>query len=437
MRILFVSRDFSGASLAYRLVREGHEVRACVNNHAYCRVLGGVVERVTDIENGLLWVGHDGLVVCDEIGFGTLQDDLRGRGYSVVGGSAGGDRLELERQFAQELFASVGMKTMASAHFDSAADAASFVRKSGGRWVVKQNGHADRTLCYVGKLDDGRDVLDLLENYGRTHQGDPGSFDLQRVIFGVEIGVGRWFNGMDWVGPIEVNLEHKTLFPRGIGPKTYEMGTLTWYDADEMNRLYRETLALLAPHLRAIGFRGDIDINCIVNEDGAFPLEATPRFGWPATQVQMELHASPWGDLLKAVADGHNFPLCVHGGFGLAVLLAAPPFPFNHEARPWESGPNGLRVHLPADITEEERDRIHFEEVEVRTDANGREEHIVCSDSGYVLHVTGRSSSVEEARRRAYGLLERIVVPRMYYRDDIGQRFLERDRELLKKGGYL
>lgn len=437
MRVLFVSHDFSGASLAQRLVCEGHEVRACAHNHAYCRVLCGVVERVADIEDGLAWVGHDGLIVFDEIGFGDLQDDLRARGFTVVGGSAGGDRLELERQFAQELFASVGMKTMASAHFDSAADAASFVRANGGRWVVKQNGHADRTLCYVGKLEDGSDVIDLLENYGRTHQGASGTFDLQRVLFGVEIGVGRWFNGKDWVGPIEVNLEHKTLFPHGIGPKTYEMGTLTWYDANEKNRLYRETLALLAPHLRSIGFRGDIDINCIVNEDGAFPLEATARFGWPATQVQMELHASQWGDLLKAVAEGRDFPLRVHDGFGLAVLLATPPFPFNHEARSWESGPNGLRVHLPADISEETRLRIHFEEVEVRTGVDGREEHIICSDTGYVLHATGRGPTVEEARRQAYCLLERIVVPRMYYREDIGQRFIERDCGLLQKWGYL
>jgi phosphoribosylamine--glycine ligase len=54
-----------------------------------------------------------------------------------------------------------------------------------------------------------------------------------------------------------------------------------------------------------------------------------------------------------------------------------------------------------------------------------------------VLHVTGCGPTVEEARRKAYGLLERIVVPRMYYRDDIGERFLARDRDLLKKWGYL
>jgi len=45
--------------------------------------------------------------------------------------------------------------------------------------------------------------------------------------------------------------------------------------------------------------------------------------------------------------------------------------------------------------------------------------------------------TVEEARRQTYGLLGRIVVPRMFYRDDIGQRLIERDRDLLQKWGYL
>jgi hypothetical protein len=59
MHILFISRDFSGASLAHQLVREGHEVRALVYNQAYCLVLTGVVDRVADLDDGLAWVGRD------------------------------------------------------------------------------------------------------------------------------------------------------------------------------------------------------------------------------------------------------------------------------------------------------------------------------------------------------------------------------------------
>ena len=173
------------------------------------------------------------------------------------------------------------------------------MKKIKGRWVVKQNGHADKCFSYAGKMPDGSDVIDLLHNYKKYNRKECSSIDLQKRVDGIELGVARYFNGKDWVGPIEMNIEHKKLFPGGLGPKTAEMGTLIWYDANEDNKLFNETLAKLKPYLRRINFRGDIDINCIANESGAIPLEATPRFGYPAIHAQSVLNTSPWGDFLK------------------------------------------------------------------------------------------------------------------------------------------
>ena len=47
---------------------------------------------------------------------------------------------------------------------------------------------------------------------------------MQKYISGVEIAVGAFFNGNDFVYPINVNFEHKKLFPGNIGPSTGEMG---------------------------------------------------------------------------------------------------------------------------------------------------------------------------------------------------------------------
>jgi phosphoribosylamine--glycine ligase len=434
VRILFLSRDFSGASLCRRLALEGNEVRALVSDPGQCRTLGGMVERAADLESGLSWLGPGGLVVCDDVGFGELQDDLRRRGHAVVGGSKGGDRLELDRAFAQELFASLGMSTEPSLHFSHPDEAADFVRRNPGKWVVKGNGHSDKTLAYVGKLDDAADILDLLEHYGR-HADCCGPVDLQKVILGVEIAVARYFNGRDWVGPIEMSKEHKHFFNHGVGPLTCEMGTLMWYDHDEGNKLFRRVLAPLAPYLRESGFRGDLGINCIVTREDAYPLEATSRFGYPATQLQMALHRSPWGDFLRALAAGDDYPLEVRDGFGVVVLVAAPSFPFHPGGQ--LSSSNGLRVRFREPLTDEEMSRIHFEGVELRRESDGAESYHLCDDTGYALHVTGTGPTVEEARRAAYALAEKVVIPRMYYRHDIGLRFLERDRALLHEWGYL
>ncbi len=400
-------------------------------------VLKGLAARVHSLDSGLKWVGRDGLIVCDDIGFGELQEDLRKKGFSVFGGCEAGDRLEMDRPHCQDIMAKHGLCTLPNHLFENFSDAIRFVRTHPARWVIKKNGHADRMFCYVGRLSDGQDVINVLEHYHRHNRKQSGHVLLQRHIDGIEIACARYFNGNDWVGPIEVSIEHKRLFPGDIGPKTYEMGTLMWYYADENNRLFAETLAKLKPYLREIGYRGDIDVNCIVNETGAYPLEITARFGYPAIQLRMEIHKSPWGAFLKAVADGKDYSLAWRHGFGVVVLIACPPFPYPISKRQSTLSPRGLTVHFDHSMNDDAFRHIHFEDVSVRKDGAGRDEYRVAADTGYVLHVTALAERVEEARRKAYELIGKITLPRMFYRQDIGLKFIERDRRELERMGYL
>ena len=437
MRILFVTDDFSGASLCTRLAQEGNEIRAHVGNPAHIQTLDGWIEKVPTLETGLEWVGKDGLIVCDDNGFGTLQDRLRADGFSVVGGSAGGDHLEDDREHAQTVFAAHGLKTIPTHTFDSAAKAAEFVEHNGGEWVVKRNGHADKTSCYVGRLPDGRDVIDLLQNAARRDGVRPIRYVLQKRITGIEIGVARYFNGSDWVGPIELNIEHKKLFPGDLGPKTAEMGTLLWYTGEESNRLFREALEPLAPHLRDTGFRGDIDINCIVNEDGAWPLEATTRFGYPAVQAQMALHETPWGEFLKVVADGKPGHLSWRKGYAVVVLVAVPPFPYCSNGCDCAIDPTGLTIHFREPPQLEDWLHLHFEGVRKALAPDGAERHVISDHTGYVMHVTGHGDTVDTARGAALRRIDNIVIPRMYYRGDIANRFLRTDSHELSTHGWI
>jgi phosphoribosylamine---glycine ligase len=437
MKILFISSHFSGASLCVRLRREGNEVRVFVTDPLYCHILDGLVEKVGALHDGLAWVGRDGLVVVDDVGFGELQDRLRADGYAVVGGSARGDLLENDRLLCQQVLAEHGVRTVPIHYFDHSDDATHFVKQHPGRWVLKQNGQSDKTFCYVGKLTDGSDVLDLLEYYGRKTQDDNCHFILQQYIDGVEIGVGRYFNGHDWLGPIELNIEHKNLFPGGVGPKTDEMGTLMWYESNEDNRLFREVLAPLVPYLKEIDFRGDFEINCIVNEQGAFPLEATSRFGCPAVQLQTEFHRSPWGEFLRAVARGEEYRLDWRSGYGIVVLVALPPFPFCQCVERERPLPKGLQIHFREAPNNVELRHYHPEEITVERNEHGQEIWRTCSDTGYVMNVSALATTVKEAQENVYRRINNIVIPKMFYRSDIGVRFLERDRRLLERWGYL
>ncbi|NTW15149.1 MAG: hypothetical protein HGA38_02125 [Candidatus Moranbacteria bacterium] len=433
MRVLMISNDLSGGDLAFRLMREGHDVRVYVGDRSQAGDMEGMITKVRGWRRHLRWVGRDGLIIFDGTGWGKVQDRLRTKGYSVVGGSGRGDRTEDDRAYGQAILWASGVRIVSAVDFTSLDEAISFVRKHPREWVIKQNGNASKIFNYVGRLSDGRDVINMLETY-REHQRhrDIVGIELQERVRGIEIGIGRYFNGNSWVGPIEMNVEHKDLCDGDLGPKTFEMGTLTWFDDDEENPLYRETLAKLEDFLRDSGFRGDVDINCIVNEKGVFPLEFTARFGYPALQLQMALSTSPWGEFLKAVADGKPYDFRYpKGKVGVVILVAVPPFPYSVPGRRRKR--QDVDIFFREELTAEEWSRIHFQEVSRRADGT----YYVSGEGGQVLHVSGIGDTVEEARRNAYDLIGKISIAKMFYRTDIGLRFMNDDLPRLREWGWV
>jgi phosphoribosylamine--glycine ligase len=188
----------------------------------------------------------------------------------------------------------------------------------------------------------------------------------------------------------------------------------------------------MKPYLASIGYRGIIDINCIVNEDGAFPLEATCRAGSPIVHLQSELNVTPWAELMMAVAKGEPFDLKVKPGFGIVVVVAIPPFPFAKKIRAHSQV--GTRLYFDDGMTKEEMRHVHFEEVSFDR-RSGR--HYISDKRGYVLYVTESGRTVAVAQRKAYGVLRKIVIPKMMYRNDIGDKFSGTAGRQLRKWGYL
>ena len=434
MRVLFISGELIANELVSLLQLEGHQVRLFIKEVALRDCCSGFVDIIDDWEANLAWAGKEGLIIFDDIGFGEKQDNLRKQGYRVVGGSALGDRLEIDRAYGQEVFGRYGIRQSPAFNFTSVREAIKHVQSTTGKqWVVKLNGSQHvSTSNYVGQLPDGRDVINILKRYQDTDH----HVHLQQKIEGVEVGIGRFFNGDDWVGPIEINFEHKSLMPGGIGPKTPEMGTLMWYDEDESNILFRETLFKLSQHLREIGFHGDFDVNCIVNGEGVWPLEATARFGDPSTAMQAELHLSPWGEFLGAIADKHQYKLNFKRGYGIVVTVAIPPFPYEYLSSEYAS--KDIEIYFREPVSEEDILRHYFFEEVSRIKKGSQDfQYIVKGHKGCVAHVTGFGETIEKARQEAYARVENLIIPKMFYRKDIGQRFIDTERASLEAWGYL
>lgn len=433
MKILFISHDLIGGNVAYLLKKEGHDVKLFIEEKEGRKNFDNLVSKTNNWRNELKWVGKDGLIMFDDVGYGKIQDKLREEGYIVLGGSEIGEKLEIDREFGQKICEAYGIKTVPLRDFLDIRQAIDYVKSHPAAWVIKQNTHSFKDLTYMGHFDDGKDVINVLENYEKNNILSSKTITLQQRIDGVEVGVARYFNGTNWVGPIEVNIEHTKFFPGDLGPITSEMGTLAWYDTNENNKLFKETLERLKPFLQQVNFRGDMSLNCVVNKDGAFPLEATARLGTPITHLQSELNISPWGEFLYAIAKGEDYQLKFKSGYGVVVMLAVPPFPYTYKLD--KHSFSNTDVYFDNKLTDKDFKHIHFEEIALR--AENSKQYYISDTRGYIMYVTGHGLSVEAARGKVYNLIKNIHIPKMFYRNDIGMNFIRRDCARLKKWGYL
>jgi len=275
----------------------------------------------------------------------------------------------------------------------------------------------------VGQEEDGLDIVAILERYKKVWSNKIKSFQLQKFVSGVEVAIGAFFNGQDFILPACINFEHKRMFNEEIGPSTGEMGTLMFWS--ERSRLYDETLPRFKPLLTEMAFVGYFDINCIVNARGIYPLEITPRFGYPTINVQMEGVTSRWSDFLYALANRQQFALRTQRGFQIGVVVAVPPYPFSDPAAYRRYSEDAVIIFKKTLAS-----GIHHGDAKL-VEGDWR----LAGNSGYALVVTGSGSTVEDARKETYNRVRNVIVPNMFYRTDIGERW-HRDADLLQTWGY-
>jgi phosphoribosylamine--glycine ligase len=431
MRVLGVGHYNDLGALYLSLTARGHDVRVYVDDAESNDVLAGMLSRSASWKRDLGWLKEDpcGLVVFEGVGWGDAQDALRGEGFRVVGGSALGDRLELDRAFGQSVLREAGLRTARVEDFEGFDSGITFLTQFPGRYVLKFDGEGfASTRNYVGALDDGSDLLAVLRlQRARWKHAEAPRYILMEHLKGVEVGVGAFFNGSLFLGPPNLDWEHKRFFPGDVGELTGEMGTLVTYEGAE--KLFDATLRHLEPLLRGSGYVGYVNLNLIVNADGAWPLELTCRFGYPGFAILSALHAEPWDTILTRLCDRSSATIATYPGFAVGVVLTVPPFPYPDG---YERLGKGSPICFRAGLSEEDRASLHYGEV--RLEAG---QLVTAGQLGYVMVVTGRGETVADARAAAYARVEKVVVPNVRYRNDIGAAFEHRDRAELVRLGWL
>lgn len=422
-KILFVSWESLSGDLAWQIKKEGHEVKIYVQSETDKDVYDGILDKVENWKDYINWAD---IIVFDDIGFGNTADSLRASGKLIIGGSRYTDKLEEDREFGQQEMERLGMQVLPHWDFEDFDSAINFIKENPGRYVFKPSGNTpsdQKGILFMAQEEDGKDLIEILEFNKNLWAKKIKKFQLQKMAVGVEVAVGAFFNGEDFIYPVNINFEHKKLFPGDIGPYTGEMGTLMYWSSP--NAIFNNTLLKLKDELVKVKYVGYIDVNCIANARGVYPLEITARFGYPTISIQMEGVISSWTDFLYSIAKNEKFELKVKKGFQIGIVVAVPPFPYSDKKE----------VNIYRDLSilfkKNNLDGVHIGDIKIVDGAWS-----IAGAYGYALIVTGSGMTVEESRKQAYKRLKNIMLQNMYYRTDIGVKWNE-DSDKLLTWGYL
>ena len=423
---LFVSLDGLIGDIAWRVQQQGNDVKYDITEDEFSQdVADGIVPKTDDWEAELDWA--DVVVMDDSFGLGYEAERVREMGIPVVGGTERTDRLEEDRGFGHDKMAEFGLNVIDADVFETIDDGIAFIQENPAPYVLKPSGETQNLndLLYVGQAEDGSDVIQVLQRCWEQLDEDIGEFQLQRRKTGIEISVCGFFDGEQFLEPINYTFEHKRLFPGDLGPMTGEMGTAMFWAPP--NRLFHETIAGFEPLLREEGYVGPFDINCIVNEEGVFPLEITARFGYPQILIQEAALETPIDEFLYGLATETAPTFETHDGFQVGFRVCIPPFPAD-DVMWFDEHARDLPIGFRDDGVPE---GVHLEDMKY-TDG----EYRVAGETGEVLVVTGKGETMAAAREQAHERADDIILPNMFYRQDIGAEWHEQVEQLVK-WGYL
>ena len=343
-----------------------------------------------------------------------VADRLREAGVLTFGPSAAAAQLEASKRFTKEICAASGAPTASYGHFTDAAAAHAHVDATGVPTVIKADGlAAGKGVIIAETLEQAHAAID--DMFGGAFGGAGAEVVIEEFMTGEEASLFVLCDGKDILS-IGTAQDHKRVGEGDTGPNTGGMGAYSpapvlspEIEARAMDEIIRPTMAEMAK--RGMPFQGVLYAGLMI-EDGAPRLvEYNVRFGDPECQVLMMRLGAQAMDLMHAAADGRLAECKAEWAddHALTVVLAANGYPGDYVKG---SVIRGLET-CPEDSF-----NMVFHAGTART--NGE----IVANGGRVLNVTARGASLQEARDRAYAMVDQIDWPEGFCRRDIGWRAL-------------
>jgi phosphoribosylamine--glycine ligase len=346
-----------------------------------------------------------------------LVDQCEAAGIAAFGPSAAAAALEGSKGFTKDLCAKYDIPTARYRRFTDANAAKAYARDEGAPIVVKADGlAAGKGVTVAMTLAEAEVAIDGAL-VGNRFGAAGAEVVIEEFLTGEEASFFVLSDGKHAL-PLASAQDHKRAFDGDKGPNTGGMGAyspapcVTPAIADEvMARIIRPTLDGMAKEERP--YKGVLYAGLMLTAKGPQLIEYNVRFGDPECQVLLPRLKSDLLPALLASRDGvlKDFDLRWHDEAALGVVLAARGYPDDPKRG---SEIRGLDAAAASDPT-----------VQIFHAGTKRVGEKLVADGGRVLNIVGLGATIEEARNRAYAVIDRIDWPEGFCRRDIGWRALQ------------
>jgi phosphoribosylamine--glycine ligase len=278
-----------------------------------------------------------------------------------------------------------------------------------GKGVVVAADPAEAKACARAMLEAGR--------FGAAGH----AVVIEQRLIGREVSVLALTDG-ERLEVLPAAEDHKAIFDGDRGPNTGGMGTVSpaWVTEDIYARIRSE---ILEPTLRGLAadgieYRGVLFAGVMVEPSGApYLLEYNCRFGDPEIQPLIARMSGDLGAVLLGAARGEmpTGALAWDARVAVCVVVAAAGYP--------DAPRTGDPIRIPAMEGEPGDTGSAPHSVTVfHAGTARRADGQLVSAGGRVLGVTALGISVDQARSKAYAVVDQIELAGKQVRRDIGQR---------------
>ncbi len=348
-----------------------------------------------------------------------VVDKFSAAGLRCFGPTAGAAQLEGSKAFSKDFFARHNIATAAYGNFTEVEEAIAYIKEQGAPIVVKADGLAagKGVILAQTEVEAITAVKDMLAG---NAFGDAGHrVVIEEFLVGEEASLIVIADGKH-ILPMATSQDHKARDNGDKGPNTGGMGAYSPAPVLTAEIQQRAIKDIIEPTIKGMAeeghsFTGFLYAGLMIDSDGnSKVLEYNVRFGDPETQPVMMRLQSDLVELIEAALDKKLDRITANWDerTSLGVVLAAGGYPESYDKGDVISG----------------LDRVETADAKVFHAGTALKGNDVVTNGGRVLCAVALGDSVTEAQRKAYELTRSISWDKVYYRDDIGYRAVDREK---------